>query len=248
MSERGPIALVAVEDGEVRNVARRLFEREGQDVVGACDGAEALVRLVGTTFDVVVCDASMPHNGARLVPWLLLSRPATGVVVLTGDAERLDDEPLAALATRLEKPFHMDALREAVRLARGAAARRLALTLDLERDPAIATVLLPQGVVWMVNGAWRHFARANGYARGEWGLGENYLEVCRRTEAGPDRDDAQRAVDRIGSALAGEKAPPFAYPCHAPRERRWFEMAATPEPIDGVGLVRVRHVKAREPS
>jgi PAS domain S-box-containing protein len=85
-------------------------------------------------------------------------------------------------------------------------------------------VLDRNGVILLVNCAWREFADRNG-APGMLGCGTgaNYLTVCRN---GALRDAvAQRALLGLTAVLEGTRlAFSLEYPCDSPEEKRWFRM------------------------
>ena len=97
-------------------------------------------------------------------------------------------------------------------------------------------VLDANGVIVAVNAAWQRFACDNAAPPLiASGVGLNYLEVCR---GAADRGDATACEVLAGlrAVLAGD-CPEFAleYPCHAPKEERWFRVRATPSspPTEG---------------
>lgn len=85
-------------------------------------------------------------------------------------------------------------------------------------------VLDESGVILMVNRAWREFAQFNGLDSSNYGVGQNYLQVCAPSTADCPTE-AQMAADGIRSVLDGMQ-PWFSmeYPCHSPTEKRWFQM------------------------
>ena len=99
-------------------------------------------------------------------------------------------------------------------------------------------VLDHEGTIVAVNEGWRRFAEDNrGGGPPEVYIGANYLEVCRR--ASDDVSvDARRALDGIEKVITGER-PGFEmeYPCHSPREQRWFFMRVTPLHEGKTGVV-----------
>lgn len=90
-------------------------------------------------------------------------------------------------------------------------------------------VLDSSGDIIAVNDAWTRFARHNGMSDTDMvGVGVNYLKVCREAERGGD-SSARNARMGIETVLKGELAQfAYEYPCHSPKEQRWFMMKATP--------------------
>ena len=101
--------------------------------------------------------------------------------------------------------------------------------LSLLQDALDATadhvaLLAPDGEIVFVNRAWGEFARSNGYADGESGLGLNYCDLC-DAASGPNSDQASEAGAGIRRVLSGEiEQFELDYDCHAPDEERWFRL------------------------
>ena len=94
----------------------------------------------------------------------------------------------------------------------------------LDSLTAHAAVLDTQGVIVLVNAAWRHFAEQNGGGAG-CQVGADYLVVCRKALTSKDRADAQSALRGLCHVLDGtQRYFRMEYPCHSPTEPRWFEM------------------------
>ncbi|NCC29287.1 MAG: chemotaxis protein CheR, partial [Gammaproteobacteria bacterium] len=97
-------------------------------------------------------------------------------------------------------------------------------------------------VITLVNRAWREFAIANGDPDMKCSsVGSNYLSVCDVGSA-VDSVGARTALEGIRAVLDGSR-PAFAmeYPCHSPRERRWFSMHVAPIRHPGGGVI-VSHI------
>jgi len=74
------------------------------------------------------------------------------------------------------------------------------------------------GVIVGVNDAWTYYGEKNGASMAQSQLGMNYLAVCDR-----------KTKDEIKKVLKGEsERVKFEYPCHSPKEKRWFVMNVTP--------------------
>lgn len=83
------------------------------------------------------------------------------------------------------------------------------------------------GVIQAVNQRWRLFAQENGVEPGRpvphTDVGTNYLDVCSADPAAAEvRDGIQAVLDARLESFS------FEYPCHAPRQQRWFSMIVTP--------------------
>jgi PAS domain S-box-containing protein len=111
---RGKRLLVVDDEENVRTLVARVFAGSGFEVVPACDGTEALVRLnaPGAQFDLMLLDMTMPNLGGREVLQRLREQGTrVPTVVMSGNFERQD---LAWLRERgvatMTKPFHRDDL------------------------------------------------------------------------------------------------------------------------------------------
>ncbi len=87
-------------------------------------------------------------------------------------------------------------------------------------------VLNREGVITLVNTAWRNFAQSNGdpfMARS--GPGVSYLDACRDIHQPPDDPTAIAAQQGLKEVLRGRRNHfSLEYPCHSPTEERWFVM------------------------
>ncbi len=93
--------------------------------------------------------------------------------------------------------------------------------------PSHIAILDGEGVIVAVNAAWRGFARGNDMADPDYGVGANYLEVCRRA-CGDHAEEAPSVAAAFGELLRDERtAFHLEYPCHSPEEERWFLLQAT---------------------
>jgi diguanylate cyclase (GGDEF)-like protein/PAS domain S-box-containing protein len=98
----------------------------------------------------------------------------------------------------------------------------------LDALPAHVAVLNREGAIVLVNEAWKRFARANGLAGSDYGVGSNYLELC-ESAARRGAAEAGSVARALRSVLERARSrPDIVYPCHAPDNRRWFRFLAAP--------------------
>jgi two-component system CheB/CheR fusion protein len=121
-------------------------------------------------------------------------------------------------------------------------AQRLQAILD--SLPEHIATLDRNGVIVLVNKAWRDFSEGPGECSSlaQTGPGANYLDVCRvRHGTGADGTSAM-VLKGINQVIAGE-ANEFSitYQCHSPTEQRWFLMHAAPVKHIAGGVV-VSHI------
>src|SRR5579885_3480314 len=88
-------------------------------------------------------------------------------------------------------------------------------------------VIDEKGAIVDVNRAWIDFAAENGLPAGYAWVGRNYLEVLSESSLAGDAL-AGEAARGILEVLRGQRdAFHFEYPCHGPKEKRWFMMRVT---------------------
>ncbi|MCB8746004.1 EAL domain-containing protein [Rhodoferax sp. U2-2l] len=117
------------------------------------------------------------------------------------------------------------------------AAKQAALIDSL---PAPIALLDGQGLIVVVNDAWRQFGRENLLQSPDFCVGLNYLEIC---DSAQDAPEARQVAAGIRSVLLGRaKSFSFEYSCHSPAEQRWFVLTASPLPNDRlIGAVIMHH-------
>lgn len=95
-------------------------------------------------------------------------------------------------------------------------------------------VLDREGCIVDTNRSWQRFAVENGTSDQCRLQSENYIEVCESSN-GAASSEARQAAAGIKAVLSGE-IPEFSleYPCHSPKEKRWFLMTVTPLVSHGV--------------
>jgi two-component system cell cycle response regulator len=116
------------------------------EVDTAASGAEAVARMQGRAYPVVVTDLRMPGiDGIALIEQLSVIRPETAFVLVTADPypdiarnERVD----AAIASVIEKPLEVDDLARTLEHAFEFQQRRVSTLQGLRRSEAPATTVL----------------------------------------------------------------------------------------------------------
>ena len=103
------------------------------------------------------------------------------------------------------------------------------LTLEaaiLDSLGANIAVLDANGDIIAVNRSWQTFAADNAMVGDDYGVGVNYLAVCRAADPDPK---ALEAIEGIKAVMDG-RLPSFylKYPCHSPSETRWFALRVSP--------------------
>jgi len=98
----------------------------------------------------------------------------------------------------------------------------------LDALPAHIALVDSEGNIVEVNQSWRRFARLNDWKEAGTGVGENYIEVCRRAtgQCSEEAEDAARGLEAVLRRDLQEFV--LEYPCHSPDEKRWFRLMITP--------------------
>jgi signal transduction histidine kinase/ActR/RegA family two-component response regulator/HAMP domain-containing protein len=118
--------LIIDDEPSMRSVARRVVERLGLSVLEAEDGAQGLALFAARAHEVsvVLLDLTMPKlGGEEVLAHIRATHPTLPVIVASGydHADALARMPDDGCTTFLQKPFGVQALREAIGEALGAA-------------------------------------------------------------------------------------------------------------------------------
>jgi two-component system NtrC family sensor kinase len=110
--------LVVDDDYATRQALAALLKQMGHTPLVADRADEALRMLASAEkFDVIVSDVVMPGmNGIQFAERVRQARPSLPIVLVTGDADALDDV-LASGAVALLKPYSPDTLRRVLKEA-----------------------------------------------------------------------------------------------------------------------------------
>ena len=113
------LILVVDDEPHVRQVAVRMLEDGGYQVLEATDGADALTMLEGGmhAVNLVVTDVVMPRvTGLQLLERLSVTHPGLPVIVMSGfSAVALSERGIAVPCAVLSKPFQAAQLLDEVR-------------------------------------------------------------------------------------------------------------------------------------
>jgi DNA-binding NtrC family response regulator len=118
--------LLAEDDAAMRALLARRLCRAGFEVVEASNGIEALERLAGVRFDVVVTDLRMPgYDGLNILASLRQTAADVPVILITAFGTMSTHVAAARLGAYaiLDKPFDLDDLMTVVKAAARARAR-----------------------------------------------------------------------------------------------------------------------------
>ncbi|HOY29359.1 MAG TPA: response regulator transcription factor [Flavobacteriales bacterium] len=113
MEAPAKVRLLLVEDEEaLRSTLRLNFDLEGYDVTTVANGPDALERLRGAHYDVVIMDVMLPGmDGFTVVETIRLEGNATPVLFLTARTSGADRiRGLKAGEDHLGKPFELEEL------------------------------------------------------------------------------------------------------------------------------------------
>jgi len=115
---RGETVLV-VEDAEgIRELSKRLLERQGYRVLIAANAEEAIEQFEGASIDVLLTDVVMPGaSGPELTQELIRRRPALKVIYMSGYTEEaiVHHGVLNPGIAFIHKPFTSEVLSQKIR-------------------------------------------------------------------------------------------------------------------------------------
>ena len=116
----------------------------------------------------------------------------------------------------------------------------------LDALTAHVAILDESGGIVEVNDAWRRFAQSNSQCTAGLDVGANYLSVCERSR-GKNSEEAVAVAGGIRSVMAGATDEfRLEYPCHSPKEQRWFIVRVTGFGVNGDRRVVVVHENITE--
>lgn len=115
----------------------------------------------------------------------------------------------------------------------------------LDALPAHIAILDDTGKIIGVNARWIDYAKENALARFEFGVGDNYLDICRPASVQND-PDAVAVINGLSCLLSGSLHEPFnheylcAHPADPARDR-WFHLSVMPFSLNGKRCALVSH-------
>ena len=107
-----PIKVLVVDDEKgIRFLLSEVLLQRGFEVSLARDGQESLEKLEKDHFDLVITDINMPRlDGVEMLKNMHETKREEKIIIMTGNPsdQRLMDEGMPPVVTRLSKPFHID--------------------------------------------------------------------------------------------------------------------------------------------
>mgnify|MGYP000102726217 CR=1 FL=1 len=116
----GETILIVEDDPEMRDLLRKVLEKEGYRVSVSGDGHQALIAFDRETFDLVVTDMLMPCDGGlELLETVHRIHPSLPVIIVTafGDWHSYSRALELGAAAFISKPLRMTELIAAVHAA-----------------------------------------------------------------------------------------------------------------------------------
>lgn len=115
-----PLVLIVDDEAPIRQMERRILEKDGYRVIEAPGGLEGVAMLEdGKELDLLIADLDMPEiGGEEMVRRIRAARPDLKVLYVTAHIDRLLDvrQMLWEGEAFLDKPFTAKGLLEAVSL------------------------------------------------------------------------------------------------------------------------------------
>lgn len=180
--------------------------------------------------------------------------PARRIAQLVRSLRQAEEELQALAGGQLDAvvsedaaPYLLRAAQERLRVSEAAQRAQAETQIAiLNALPAHIALLDANGVIVVVNEAWRRFASANVLQGTDFFVGQNYLSVCEGAD-GECAEEARAVALGIRRVLRGElEVFTLEYPCHSPTEKRWFRLMVTPlSEAPGTGAV-VMHVNVTD--
>jgi DNA-binding NtrC family response regulator len=115
-----PHLLIVEDDSEMRDLLRKVLEKDGYQVSVAADGHEAIPLLSRGHFDLVVTDMLMPHDGGlELLEFIRKTQPMLPVIIITafGDWQSYSRALELGAVAFISKPLKMAELVSAIQTA-----------------------------------------------------------------------------------------------------------------------------------
>ncbi len=112
--------LIVEDDPEMRDLLRKVLEKEAYLISLAADGHEAIDLLSRDRFDLVVTDMLMPHDGGlELLETLRSTQPHLPVIIITafGDWQSYSRALELGAVAFISKPLKMAELTAAIHAA-----------------------------------------------------------------------------------------------------------------------------------
>jgi DNA-binding NtrC family response regulator len=112
--------MIVEDDGEMRDLLRKVLEKEGYSVSVAADGHEALALIPPAAIDLVVTDMLMPDDGGlELLQVIHETHPSLPVIIITafGDWGSYSRALELGAAAFISKPLKMAELVGAIHTA-----------------------------------------------------------------------------------------------------------------------------------
>lgn len=111
--------MVIDDSASIRQVVKFTLSTAGYSIIEACDGKDALNKLIGQKINLIVCDVNMPNMDGITFLKNLKSMPShkfTPVIMLTTESQeaKKQEGKLAGARAWVVKPFKPEQMIEAV--------------------------------------------------------------------------------------------------------------------------------------
>jgi PAS domain S-box-containing protein len=248
------ILLVEDNPGDADLILEMLSENgiESSLIQRAVRLSDALKRLKKPSVRAVLLDLGLPDStGLDTLRAVLAAQLDIAVLVLTGhNNEQLGLNAVAEGAAdylvkgQITGPSLVRELRYAIerqRIKQQLRESEQFLRTSMDALTAHIAIIDPAGAILFVNKAWQEFATANNLAPAHVGEGVNYLAVCDAV-TGDEAGMAKTFAEGIRAVLAGaQQSFEMEYPCHSPKEQRWFIGRVNSFPGEGPRNVSIAH-------
>lgn len=113
--------MVVDDDDQLRNLLKEIFSRMNYQVITACDGSDALKKMMQVKVDLVILDIIMPEKeGIETLSDIRVIYPETKIMAVSGGSQLLSAPILLNIAQKMgadeviKKPFDLNEIIDAV--------------------------------------------------------------------------------------------------------------------------------------
>ncbi len=165
-------------------------------------------------------------NGKAIVYERRMKRKDETSVNVEISAGRVDDGRLIAIfrnvSERKKAEYKVAELNEVIKVA------YYQQSSILNALPSSIALLDGNGTILAVNESWKKFADANNLHCPNYCVGHNYLEVCAKATGADKEYGLEMHIGIMHVLEGGGNRFEMEYPCHSPKEKRWFNVQVRP--------------------
>ncbi len=110
-------ALVVEDDPAIRRLVEKLLQRRGIEIDTAHDGKQAIEKISGGDYSVLILDLMLPGvNGYQIIDYVKANKPGLPVVVVSAVSQQaLSRLDLDVVKMVISKPFDVNEFTDAIK-------------------------------------------------------------------------------------------------------------------------------------